>query len=305
MTAGGAPAQDPGVSGALRESGAGLRWRRVFPGEERQLGLLRRWLELLLPECPARSDVACVATELGTNAVRHTASGRDGWFAVEITWHRQAVRVAVADGGAPGAPQVLDDPAAEHGRGLLVVRGLSIRTGVCGDHRGRLVWADVPWDDAGAAESASARDGHESAISDGQAGLASRFAGVPAWFGRATLQWWALAGGQLVTASSAQELACLLDRMVMRPPRPGVPAGGDTARADTRTSRALGQAQRPGAPALRFPPGCAQVAGGGRDGIGAGGNGGPRTPVRERRPSTRARQTVMAAGQGWPTAAVS
>ncbi len=305
MTAGGAPAQDPGVSGALRESGAGLRWRRVFPGEERQLGLLRRWLELLLPECPARSDVACVATELGTNAVRHTASGRDGWFAVEITWHRQAVRVAVADGGAPGAPQVLDDPAAEHGRGLLVVRGLSIRTGVCGDHRGRLVWADVPWDDAGAAESASARDRHESAIGDGQAGLASRFAGVPAWFGRATLQWWALAGGQLVTASSAQELACLLDRTVMCPPRPGVPLVGDTARADTRTSRAVGQAQRPGAPALRFPPGCAQVAGGGRDGIGAGGNGRPRTPVRERRPSTRARQTVMAAGRGWPTAAVS
>jgi serine/threonine-protein kinase RsbW len=305
MTAGGAPAQDPGVSGALRESGAGLRWRRVFPGEERQLGLLRRWLELLLPECPARSDVACVATELGTNAVRHTASGRDGWFAVEITWHRQAVRVAVADGGAPGAPQVLEDPAAEHGRGLLVVRGLSIRTGVCGDHRGRLVWADVPWDDAGVAGSASVRDGHESAIGDGQAGLASCFAGVPAWFGRATLRWWALAGGQLVTASSAQELACLLDRMVLCPLRPGVPVLGGTARADTRTSRAGGQPQRPDAPALRFPPGCARVAGGGRDGIGAGENGGPRTPVRERRPTTRARQTVMAVGQGRPTAAVS
>jgi anti-sigma regulatory factor (Ser/Thr protein kinase) len=155
MTAGGVPAAGPGLSGALEASGQGLRWRRVFPGEERQLGVLRRWLELLLPECPERGDVACVATELGTNAVRHTASGRGGWFAVEITWHRQAVRVAVADGGAPGAPQVLDDPAGEHGRGLLVVRGLSVRTGICGDHRGRLVWADVPWGDAGAADSAS------------------------------------------------------------------------------------------------------------------------------------------------------
>jgi serine/threonine-protein kinase RsbW len=92
--------------------------------------------------------VACVATELATNAVVHTASGRGGWFAVEITWHRAVVRVAVADCGAPGGPRMIDDPAGEHGRGLLVVRSLSVRTGVCGDHRGRLVWADVPWGDS-------------------------------------------------------------------------------------------------------------------------------------------------------------
>jgi len=141
--------QDIGALGGPAVPASGLWWRRVFPGEERQLGVLRRWLELLLPDCPARGDVACVATELGTNAVRHTASGRGGWFAVEITWHRQAVRVAVADGGAAGAPRVIDDLAAEHGRGLLVVRGLSVRTGVCGDHRGRIMWADVPWGEAG------------------------------------------------------------------------------------------------------------------------------------------------------------
>jgi len=144
------PQQDIGVLGAPAVPASGLRWRRVFPGHERELFALRRWLESLLPECPTRDDVACVATELGTNAVRHTASGRGGWFGVEITWHRQAVRVAVADGGAPGGPRVIDDPAADHGRGLLVVRGLSARTGVRGDHRGRLVWADVPWGAAGA-----------------------------------------------------------------------------------------------------------------------------------------------------------
>ncbi len=167
MTADGAPAVGPGQSGALEASVTGSRWRRVFPGEERQLGVLRRWLELLLPECPERGDVASVATELGTNAIRHTASARGGWFAVEITRHRQAVRVAVADGGAPGAPQVLDDPAGEHGRGLLVVRGLSVRTCICGDHRGRLVWADVPWGDAGAVDSAALQDEREAAIVSG------------------------------------------------------------------------------------------------------------------------------------------
>jgi Histidine kinase-like ATPase domain len=126
-------------------------WRRVFPGEERQLAVLRRWLESLLPDCPERDDVVCVASELGTNAVRHTATGRGGWFVVEIICQQSAVRVAVTDCGAPGEPHMIDDPAGEHGRGLLVVQGLSVRTGVCGDHRGRLVWADVRWDTAQAA----------------------------------------------------------------------------------------------------------------------------------------------------------
>ena len=221
---GGAPQQGVSPLGGPAAPTSGLRWRRVFPGEERQLGVLRRWLASLLPDCPARDDVACVASELGSNAVRHTASGREGWFAVEITFHRSVVRVAVADCGAPAGPRVIDDPAGEHGRGLLVVKGLSARTGVCGDHRGRLVWADVPWDEAGAAEPVSPQDRYQAAIRDGQAGLATRFAGVSVWFGRSTLQWWALAGGELVTAPSAAELAGQLRRLLgahpLRPPAP-------------------------------------------------------------------------------------
>ncbi len=166
----------------------GLRWRRVFPGEERQLRALRHWLASLLPDCPARDDLLTVATEYSANAILHTASGRGGWFAVEITWHGPVVRVAVADGGAPAGPRIIDDPMGEHGRGLLVVRALAVRTGACGDQRGRLVWADIPWAAAGAAAPAPAQDPHEAAISDAQADLASRFAGVPAWFGRSTLQ---------------------------------------------------------------------------------------------------------------------
>ena len=53
------------------------------------------------------------------------------------------MRVAVADSGGPGEPRVIEDPTAEHGRGLLLVHGLSVRTGVAGDQRGRLVWADI------------------------------------------------------------------------------------------------------------------------------------------------------------------
>src|SRR5712691_7758726 len=63
-------------SGQAAEAAAGpgmrvpaLRWRRAFPGDQAQISALRRWLEQLLPPCPARDDVVGVAVELCTNAV--------------------------------------------------------------------------------------------------------------------------------------------------------------------------------------------------------------------------------------------
>jgi anti-sigma regulatory factor (Ser/Thr protein kinase) len=287
------PERDTGPSGGQSALEPGMRWRRVFPGDERQLGMLRRWLASLLPDCQARHDVACVATELGTNAIVHTASGgRGGSFAVEITWHRTVVRVAVADCGAPDGPRVVEDPAGLHGRGLVVVRGLSVRTGVCGDQRGRLVWADIPWDDAGAAEPASSQDPYEAVIRDSEAGLASRFAGVPVWFGRSTLQWWALAGGELVAAPSAQELARLLGR-ALNPLPSWPPAAGDTASADARAARVNGREQRPGIPAPRPKPGRAHLPQGARNGSRTQ----PRSRARRPGPAS-----ALASGSGLPAA---
>jgi anti-sigma regulatory factor (Ser/Thr protein kinase) len=210
-----APARWPGPPGRPA-AGTGATWRQVFPGEQGQLGAVRRWVASLLPDCPARDDVVSVATELASNAIKHTASGRGGRFAVEVA--RDAgpgvVRLAVADGGAPDGPRRIDDPSGEHGRGLLLVSRLSVRRGVAGDHRGRVVWADIPWAGPGGA-AAPAGDLDEAVIAAGQAELARRFAGVPCWFGRSTLRWWALvelpSGGELVTARSAAELASMLD----------------------------------------------------------------------------------------------
>lgn len=206
---------DGGAPGPVMPSqlACGMRWRRAFPGEERQLGVLRRWLKSLFPECPARADVLSVATELASNAIRHTASGHCGLFAVEVAWYPTTVRVAVADSGGPSEPRVIGDPGGEHGRGLLLVQGLSVHMGTCGDHRGRLVWADVPWNGTNAADPETAPDAYEAAIREGQAVLARRFTGVPAWFGRSTLTWWALPDSRgLVSARSARELGALLHR---------------------------------------------------------------------------------------------
>ncbi len=156
-----------------------------------------------------------VADELASNAIQHTRSGRGGQFTVSVTWYGQIVRVAVTDGGAPDGPQFIDDPDAEHGRGLLVVRGLSVHSGARGDSQGRLVWADVSWDSTSitATPDPSATDAAEAAIRDGEAALARCFTSTPAWFGRATLAWWALAGpAELISAPTARELTKLLSR---------------------------------------------------------------------------------------------
>jgi len=126
---------------------ARVRYQQVFPGTEQQIRELRRWLTDRLPDCGTRDDIITIAAELATNAVKHTASGRGGWFTVEVSWHTAAVRIAVADQGATSGPRLTGDldPLAESGRGLQVVSGLSACAGVAGGRDGRLVWAEVPW----------------------------------------------------------------------------------------------------------------------------------------------------------------
>jgi anti-sigma regulatory factor (Ser/Thr protein kinase) len=160
-----------------------LRWRRDFPGEEAQLSVLRRWLEGLLPPCTARDDVVCVANELCVNAVLHTSSGQGGRFAVEVTWHDPFVRVAVADGGAASGPRVIDDPLSEAGRGLRMVHELSARIEISGDERGRVICAAIAWEGENTPEPPRFPSGYESAIREGEVGLARRFPDALTLFG--------------------------------------------------------------------------------------------------------------------------
>jgi hypothetical protein len=220
-----------------------LRWRRAFKGDGAQVREVRRWLAGLLPECPARDDVVMVASELCANAIEHTASGRGGMFGVEIAWRGATIRVTVADAGAPTGPYRIDDPTAERGRGLMVVHGLCSRTGVTGGPQGRLVWGDLLWSGP-AAPAVAAGGGHEAAIRDGLASLADRHRGVPAWFGRSTLEWWAVAGrpgaARLVNAPTPGKLGDLIESLQAPPPN-DLPRDADsvTARVSSRVRPAL------------------------------------------------------------------
>lgn len=63
---------DVDVDGVLDVAGEGVFLAvAAAVGEERQLGIMRRWLASLLPENPARDDLTTIATELATNADFH------------------------------------------------------------------------------------------------------------------------------------------------------------------------------------------------------------------------------------------
>ncbi len=106
-----------------------MRWCQVFPGQEDQILHVRMFVTQLLDRHPDCEDIVACAAELATNAIRHTASGRNGFFAAEVTWTGRTVRVAVADSGAETVP------------GLDRLAGLSSSCGSEGDDRGRVVWA--------------------------------------------------------------------------------------------------------------------------------------------------------------------
>jgi serine/threonine-protein kinase RsbW len=174
----------PGTSGAGMRSGPrvanaaggercpGLSWQRAFPGEAGQVAAVRRRVTSLLPGCPSRGDLVLVASELAGNAIPHTASGQGGTFAVQVTRGGDAVAAAADDAGGPGEPQVVDDPLAEGGRGLLAARELPARMSVSGTGAGRQASVGIPWHDPAAPVT-------------GQAHLGSRFGG-PAWHGSGT-----------------------------------------------------------------------------------------------------------------------
>jgi serine/threonine-protein kinase RsbW len=181
------PEQGSGTEGASAGLAPYGQRRRVFPGHQRELAVLRRWLSSLLPECSERDDLLSIATELGSNALQHTRSGQPGgWFAVEVTWLSDVVQLAVADCGGQAEPRVIDDPEAERGRGLLLVQGLSVSTGWTRDRFGRVVWAQVAIPGRGSAIPGTSAE-MSGPVTGGEAATVRWFSGVPGLFRRSRL----------------------------------------------------------------------------------------------------------------------
>lgn len=133
--------------------------------------LLRRYLA-----AQATPDLLLCASELASNAVVHSRSGRPGGrFVVSAQLEgRGVVLVSVLDEGAR-TPQ--DRPGCglpeEHGRGLGIVEALAIESGSAPVFAGRLAWFRILADDGAASRCSrdalhdGARDARHDAAYDG------------------------------------------------------------------------------------------------------------------------------------------
>jgi serine/threonine-protein kinase RsbW len=115
--------------------------RSEFPGTGKYVGQVRHWLRAALGTCPTADDAVLLVSELATNALTHSASGRSGAFTVTVSHRSAGVRVEVADQGGPWTPDMTGDEL--HGRGLLIVGSLARAWGVMGDDSGRTVWFEL------------------------------------------------------------------------------------------------------------------------------------------------------------------
>jgi len=102
---------------------------------------LRRVLAERVPGAPA-DTLELLLSELVTNAVQHSATGRS--VAVAILRRENSIRIAVIDNeAAPPAPGEVVDLLDEHGRGLLLVEAMAEEWGSYPVPDGKVVWCDV------------------------------------------------------------------------------------------------------------------------------------------------------------------
>ncbi len=92
-------------------------------------------------------EAVLLTSELCTNTLQHTASGRGGSFEVTVYRAHDSLRVEVRDDGSKTIPTIqgIDRPS-EDGLGLELVDLISNRWGHNGDECGRSVFFELRWD---------------------------------------------------------------------------------------------------------------------------------------------------------------
>jgi two-component sensor histidine kinase len=118
-----------------------------YPGKPASVPAARQLLRCVLSWSPRADDLELIVSELMSNAIQHTPSGRDGGtVALTIRWTPGAARIELEDDGTGHWGTARHDPFAECGRGLMLVSALADGTGhdITPDRHHR-VWAEVTW----------------------------------------------------------------------------------------------------------------------------------------------------------------
>src|SRR5690349_11952368 len=75
-------------------------WGFTCPGSPEEVGRVRRWTCDILRGCACVDDAVLIVTELGANALLHTASGEPaGTFHVALAVTGHIVSISVTDSG--------------------------------------------------------------------------------------------------------------------------------------------------------------------------------------------------------------
>ena len=118
----------------------------VVPGIERAVGHARRWLrDLVGADHPAFHDAAVCLSELLTNALRHTDSGRGGQMRVRLALAAEYLWAEVADDGCAATVPHIRDASDESGRGLRIVATYADSWGVEHLGAGHAVWFTIAY----------------------------------------------------------------------------------------------------------------------------------------------------------------
>jgi excisionase family DNA binding protein len=136
----------------------------TLPGIPESVPIARRLVADALPGCPRADDLMLTVSELVSNAIFWSRSGRrDGTFTVRVRTAPRWARVEVTDDGTAAG-----SPSGGNGWGLKIVAGVTDRSGATIDPDGRRTeWAEVTW----SAEPPAARRAHRGSRSLPATGL--------------------------------------------------------------------------------------------------------------------------------------
>jgi serine/threonine-protein kinase RsbW len=134
------------AGGGMSKTATTIEQARIFDGSPEEVRNVRDFVRQTIQGCPVADDVILLASELATNAIRHTASGMGGKFFVYLHVQDGWVRTEVHDLGSDTAPSVRrSGPPGESGAGLRVVEMIADRWGFHGGRRSRVVWFEMSW----------------------------------------------------------------------------------------------------------------------------------------------------------------
>jgi two-component sensor histidine kinase len=123
--------QEYGGYTLLDQRQVAAKFQRTYRGEPRQVKQVRDDIIRIFGWCPMAEELILVASELATNAIKHSKSGNGGHFTVTVrVRYGDHAWIDVEDQGDRTAPR---DLAGSHGADSSLGKGLAIVDALAGE----------------------------------------------------------------------------------------------------------------------------------------------------------------------------